>query len=163
MPAPSHQYQANYQPIGWVHDPILRDNYGAATQVPITDANAQQNLPAEARILVGNLPVNCDPEVLRDQLKGVFPYFGLNWVHIENRCKHTVAVVQFHARLYPIAPKTNLVSLTIVLGKNFQQADQAIAHNQGINYYGRPLRIELSKAGRIRRNKIVEPSPQFPD
>jgi hypothetical protein len=52
-PAPSHQYQANHQPIGWVHDPILRDNYGAATQVPITDANAQQNLPAEARILFG--------------------------------------------------------------------------------------------------------------
>ncbi|KAL2786576.1 hypothetical protein BJX66DRAFT_342074 [Aspergillus keveii] len=98
-PAPSHQFQANHQPIEW-------------------------NLPAEARILVGNLPMNCDPEVLRDQLKGIFSCFGLNWVDIENRCKHTVAFVQFH---------------------NFQQADQAIAYNQGINYYGRPLRIELPR------------------
>ncbi|KAJ0422105.1 hypothetical protein BJY00DRAFT_280892 [Aspergillus carlsbadensis] len=77
-PAPHHNYQTNPQPVGWVHDPILRDNYGAAPPVTLTDANAQQYRSAEARILVGDLSMNCGPEVLRDQLKGVFPQFGLN-------------------------------------------------------------------------------------
>jgi hypothetical protein len=42
----------NPQRIRWVHDQILRNDYGAVSLVTITDANAQQYLPAEARILV---------------------------------------------------------------------------------------------------------------
>ncbi|CEL07774.1 hypothetical protein ASPCAL10928 [Aspergillus calidoustus] len=135
QPSTTGAFMTGGSPIRWVHDQILRNDYGAVSLVTITDANAQQYLPAEARILVANLPRSYDPEVLREQLKGVFSYFGLNWVHIENRCKHTVAFVQFH---------------------NFQQADQAITYDQRINYCCRPLRIELCKAGHTRRNKIVE-------
>ncbi|KAL4922180.1 hypothetical protein BDW62DRAFT_197416 [Aspergillus aurantiobrunneus] len=88
----------------------------------ITDGNAQNILPSTARVMVGNLPRDVHPEMVRSAFNDI----GHNFVHVFMGGKYPVAFVQFL--------------------KN-EHAQQAIGKHKRIILNGRAIRVELSKDG----------------
>ncbi|KAL2866015.1 uncharacterized protein BJX67DRAFT_152153 [Aspergillus lucknowensis] len=98
----------------------------------IIDTNAQQILPATARVLVGNLPYYLDDDTLTSLLKARFTEFGHNFVHVEGRGKWPVAFVQF---------------------TKDEHAQRAINRSGKLGLYNLKLRVELCKAGQQEKSK----------
>ncbi|THC98046.1 hypothetical protein EYZ11_002472 [Aspergillus tanneri] len=100
---------------------------------PLTNENAQDFLPREARIFVGNLPVWLEHDEMVQSLRDIFSRFGPCYIKFREHMSKPSAFVQFPEEY---------------------QAGEAIQHNRQIFLEGRPLRIEPAN-GRATVNANV--------
>ncbi|KAL4930206.1 uncharacterized protein BDV17DRAFT_289809 [Aspergillus undulatus] len=106
--------------------------YASNNNNTINDDNAQNLLPATARVMVGNL----HPAVDTESIRALFSTIGLNFVHLVKGGKYPIAFVQF---------------------LKDKHAQQALAKHKQVTLYGRCIRIELSRDGRVELEQQSQP------
>ncbi|KAL3472658.1 hypothetical protein BJX99DRAFT_235119, partial [Aspergillus californicus] len=69
---------------------------------PITDANAQQRLPANTRIFIGNIPNRSPRDQVVEKLRSLFMAFGGQrlFVKLTDHPKNPVVFIQFRRDVF---------------------------------------------------------------
>ncbi|KAL4939067.1 hypothetical protein BDV06DRAFT_225401 [Aspergillus oleicola] len=129
--APHPQYTAENNAYNYNYIYSCNTAPAAVNNSIIDDSNAQNYLPATARVMLGNLDPNIEAPIIRE----AFSDIGYNFVHLYMGGRHPVAFVQFL--------------------KN-EHAQQALIRHKRIFLNGRCIRVELAKDGQVE----LEQQPQ---